>query len=53
MLLLQPLRPIAGTALGMGNGNDLDIVKAFSVDDRKRIALENHATSPVQVERTN
>lgn len=51
-LYLEAFSPIAGTTLGVGNSNDLDVVQAFAEDHRKRIALEDYAAGAVQVWRT-
>lgn len=38
---LEAFSPIAGTTLGVGNGDDLNVVQAFAEDHRERIALED------------
>jgi len=53
VLYLEPSSPIAGTALGVGDGDDLDVVQAFAEDHRKGIAVENQAAGAVQVWRTH
>ena len=50
---LEAFSPIAGATLGMGDGNDLDIVQALAKDHRKRIAIEDYAAGAVQIGRTH
>jgi hypothetical protein len=50
---LETYGPIAWEARGVGNGDDLNVVKALAEDDGERITLENHAAGSVQVRRAN
>ena len=52
-LLLQPVCPIAGAALGMSDGDDLDVVEAFAEDDGIRIVVKEGATGAVDEGRAN
>jgi hypothetical protein len=52
-LYLEAFSPIAGTTLGVGNGDDLDFVQAFAEDHRERKAPDDYAAGAVQVLRAN
>lgn len=52
VLYLEPFSPIARAPLGVGNGDDLDVVQAFAEDHREGIAVEDHSAGSMQVERT-
>ena len=48
---LKTAGPITGTALGMGYGNDLNLMQQLAIDNEKRISVEYNALGTVKVRR--
>ena len=48
---LETLGPVAGLALGVRYGNNLNLARQFAIDERKWIAVEHNPASPVKIER--